>query len=191
METDEQHIRIMAILEVVGKPKDFVEQKLKDYIQKIKEDESLMVLSENISPAEQKEDIWTTFAEIEIVIKGLANLVGFCIDYMPSSVDIIKPEKFSFDQRVFNNFMNDTLAKLHRVDMIAKKASTDNNILKKNVANLIKNNCIILIRFGVKDLAGLSSFTGIREEELKKFLEALKKEGKIKEENSTYSLQNG
>jgi len=186
---EEQHVRINTILEVLGKPKEHIEEKLKEYIGKIKEDETLMVMKEHISKAKAEGKVFTIFAELEVIVKGIENLVGFCIDYMPSSIEIIKPEMVNLDQRKFTNFVNDMLAKLHRVDMIAKQLGTENKFLKTNLHNLIKNNIMILIKGGVTETSKLASASGIDESELKNFLEMLVKENKIKEQDGKYSLQ--
>ncbi len=185
---DDIPIRIRAVLEAVGKPKEHVEKSLHEYIQKLKEDPGLMIMQERVSAAEEKDHVWSTFAEIELVVKGLQNLVGFCIFYMPESIDIIKPENFSFEQRVFTGFMNDLLAKLHRVDMIAKTANAENTYLKGNMGKLIRNNLLVLTRFGANTLEKMHKATGIAEEELKRFLAELVKEGRIAEANGSYQI---
>ena len=188
METEELHIRTKAIIEVVGKPKEHIEKKIKEYVEKIKEDNNLMVLNEKVTGAQEQGNIWSTFAEIELIIKGVANLVGFCIDYMPSSIEIIKPESFSFEERIFTNFVNDILGKLHRVDMVAKQLGTENTFLKKNMNSLIKNNILLLTRLGINKLDALSKAIMIEEKELKKFVDTLIEEKRIKEEAGVYSI---
>ena len=189
METETQHIRIKTILEVLGKPKEFIKERIKDYLKKIKEDENLMIISENISEAKEEEgEVFSIFAEMEMVIKGMSNLVGFCLDYMPSSIEVLKPEKFDFEQRDFTNFVNDMLAKLHRTDMIAKKHGTENNILKKNMNSLIINNLLVLIRLGINKQDTIAKATGIDENEVKVFLDKLKDRNMIKFEEDIYKI---
>ena len=189
METETQHIRIKTILEVLGKPKEFIKERIDEYIRKIKEDENLMIISEDISDTKKEEgDVFSIFAEIELVIKGMSNLVGFCLDYMPSSIEILKPEKFDFEQRDFTNFVNDMLAKLHRTDMIAKKLGTENNILKKNMNSLIVNNLLVLIRLGINKSDTIAKATGIDENEVKVFLGKLEERKRIKKEDSVYKI---
>lgn len=188
MESEEQHIRIKAILEIVGKPKEYIEKKTQEYIEKIREDQNLAILNEKLSDAKEEKEVWSMFAEMELVIKGLTNLVGFCIDYMPSSIEIIKPEKFVFEERLFTSFINDMLAKLHKVDMIAKQLGSENSFLKKNMNKMLSNQLLVLVRFGVNEISKISKGTGIVEEEAKEMLDMLIKEGKIKEQDGVYSI---
>jgi hypothetical protein len=192
MESEEQPIRLRAVMQLIGKPKEHVEKKIRDYIDEIKENKTLMIFGEKISEAEKQGEVYGIVAEIEVVVKGLPNLVGFCIDYMPASIDIIKPDKFDFPQRTFNTFINDMLTKLYNVDMIAKRLGTENTILKKNMNSLITNNLAILIKVGINNSENLAKYSGISEAELKKYIEYLIKENKIKEDSGVYSLiQNG
>jgi hypothetical protein len=188
MQPEAELIRIKTILELVGRPKEFLQQKMNEYLEKIKEDR-IIIISQNISePIEQKEGVWSVVCDIELVIKGLDNLVGFCIDYMPASVEIIKPEKFEFEERIFTGFINDILAKLHKVDIIAKQLGTENHILKENMTKIIFNNILVLIKLGMNKPEILSKLTGIEVNELKKFLDRLVEEKKIKESEGTYSI---
>ena len=53
----EQPIRFRALLEILGKPKEHVESKIKEYLGKIKEDSSTMLLSEKILPPQEHNEL--------------------------------------------------------------------------------------------------------------------------------------
>jgi hypothetical protein len=147
-----------------------------------------MLLNQNIGEAKEQKGLWLTIAEIEVVIKGIPNLIGFCIDYMPASIDIIKPEKFDFADRDLTTMINDIIAKLHSVDMIAKKLGSENTFLKQNMNSIIRNNILVLSKFQINTLEKMSKATGIDDAQLKLFLDSLIKENRIKEENGIYSI---
>src|SRR3989338_5670768 len=100
-----EHIRIKAVLEIAGKPKDYIEQKMKDYIENIRKSEGMMVMEEKIHPAMEQKGFWSTIAEVDVVFDQFAKLLIFCIDFMPASIDIIKPLEFHFPERQFTHFM--------------------------------------------------------------------------------------
>ena len=84
---DDTHIRCRAIIEVLGRPTGHVEETLKKYTESIKKDNELSVLSLTIKPAQAVDkDLFSSFAELELVLKGMPKLLGFCFDYMPSSI---------------------------------------------------------------------------------------------------------
>ena len=65
------HIRCKIIIEMLGKPKGHVEKTLKMYIDKVREDSSLIVLNADFADAQEKGNLWTTFVELEMIIKGI------------------------------------------------------------------------------------------------------------------------
>ena len=66
-------------------------------------DSDLIVLNEEIADAKEKEKLWTTFVDMEMVVKGIPKLISFCFDYMPSSVEITKPEEFVLKKSTIEN----------------------------------------------------------------------------------------
>ena len=185
---EKTHIRCKVIIEVLGKPKGHVEKALKMYVDKIKQDSDLIVLKEEFADAKEKEGLWATFTELEMVVKGIRKLIAFCFDYMPSSIQVLKPESYNLDRSLIEDFINDMQARLHDVDMIVKKQRNENEFLKKNMHTTIKNLILISLLYGSLDKENISKITGIKSEELKIFLDNMVKDSRIKEENGSYSL---
>ncbi|MHA1988831.1 MAG: hypothetical protein ACW98D_19605 [Promethearchaeota archaeon] len=190
MTEDKNYIRCRIILEMLGKPKEHIEKTLKGFVEKIKQDTSYMVIKEEFAEAKEQETMWSSFVELEMVFNDIKSLLPFCFDYMPSSIEVIKPENINVKQNDLSNFLNDLQGRLHHVDMIAKKLKAETVVLKKNLNTSLKN--VILLVLGVKKISPLeelSKFTGIKKEELNPFLEQLVKEEKIKKEEQGYSLK--
>ena len=188
---EQTHIRCKVIIEVLGKPKEHVEKSIRDYVDKIKKDPELVVMNADFSEAEEKEKLFAVFVELDIVIKGMPKLIGFCFDYMPSSIEITKPEEFAVKKSTIENFINDLQARLHNVDMIVKKQKNENTFLKKNLGKAVSNTILLSLAAGDMGMENLSRATGIAEKELKVFLDELIKEDKIKKEDDMYSLVKG
>jgi len=186
--SDKTHIRCKTIIEILGKPKDHVEKTLRMYTDKIKNDSDLIVLNTEFAKAEEKEKLWSTFAEMEMVVKGIPKLIAFCFDYMPSSVQILKPEELSLKRATIEDFANDLQARLHQVDMIVKNQKNENEFLRKNMNTILQNSILITLTSGNLNKEKLSKITGITEKELLIFVDKLINENKIKEENGLYSL---
>src|SRR3989338_6049059 len=90
---EKTHLRCKIIIEILGKPKEHVEKTIRDYVETIKKDSGFIVMNSDFADADEKEGgLWASFVELDIVIKGLPKLIAFCFDYMPSSVEILKPE---------------------------------------------------------------------------------------------------
>ena len=185
---EKTHIRCKIIIEMLGKPKEHVEKTLRSYVDKIKDDPELIALNTEFADAQEKEKLWSTFAELEVVIKGIPKLIAFCFDYMPSSIEILKPEEFSMKKSTIEDFINNLQARLHNVDMIVKKQKNENEFLRQNLNKAVSNVILISLASGNLDKEKLSKITGIHDKELKIFLDNLIKENKITKEGEIYSL---
>ena len=182
-------IRCRAILEVLGKPKEHVEETIKLLVEEVKERPEISVLNEKYAEINAVEKtMFSTFVELEMVFKGVSPLTNFCFDFMPSSIDIEKPEEILIKNRILSNIFNDLQSKLHTVDMVAKTLRVERDFLKRNLNTMISNIITILINANKNSLEDLSKFTGISKEELEKHLELLIKEGKIKKEDDLYRI---
>src|SRR3989338_2372750 len=105
------HIRCRTIIEVLGKPKEHVESSIKDYVEHIKKDSELVILKEEFSEIKEQGKLWSQFVELELVVKGTNKLIGFCFEYMPSSIEIIKPESLDMSNAELASFLNDLQAR--------------------------------------------------------------------------------
>ena len=182
------HIRCRTIIEVLGKPKEYVEDSLKQYIEHIKKDSELVVLNEEYSEIGEQGNLWSKFVELDIVIKGTKKLISFCFEYMPSSIEVMKPEHLIITNAELSNFLNDLQARLHDVDMIVKKLKAENDFVKQNMNTIIHNALLICLKVSKLSLEQLSQITGVDKKELEIFVEKLLKENKIKKENDLYCL---
>ena len=122
-------IKTRLIIEIAGFPKEHIEETMKAVIEKIKSEKK--VLKYDIFEAEKKDKFFSTFTEIEIEFESLDDLSGFCFDYMPSSIEILSPNKLNIDSKEYENIFNDILAKLHHYDMIIKNLKAENMLLKR------------------------------------------------------------
>ena len=136
------------IIEMAGKPKEHLKEIMNIVINKIKEDKNIEIINKEISEAEEikeQKGFFSIFGEFELLMSSMPVLIGFCFDYMPSSVEILAPEEMQFKARELNGFLNDLQAKLHRTDMGLKQLNMENQFLKNNVNKLLKNIITILL----------------------------------------------
>lgn len=182
------HVRCRTIIEVLGKPKEHVENSIKQYTEHIKNDAELVVLNEEYSDTKAQDKLWSSFVELDLVIKGTKKLISFCFEYMPSSIEVVKPEHLVFTNAELSNFLNDLQARLHDVDMVVKKQKTENDFLKHNMGAILHNAILICLKLSSLSLEQLSSVTGVDKQELQVFIDKLMKENKIKKQGDIYSL---
>jgi len=188
----EEHGKVLArvILEIMGAPKEHVEATLKDYVENLKQDDTIKIVKEDIAPAEKQKQLFSVFAELEIWFKDTQRLIDFCFDSMPSSVDIIKPEELSINTKALTDTLNDLQAKLHDNDMIVKTTNAKNKILEKNTKAIIRNFVYFMLEDEPKTLEFLSKKMGLPGEFLKPFLDELVKKEDISEKKGKYERSN-
>lgn len=182
------HIRCRTIIEVLGKPKEHVENAIREYIEHIKQDSELVILNEDYSETKEQGNLWSKFVELELVIKGTKKLISFCFEYMPSSIEVLKPEQLIMPNPELSNFLNDLQARLHNVDMIVKQLKAENDFVKQNMNAILHNAILICLKVSHLNLEQLSQITGVEKKELEIFVEKMLKENKIKKDNEAYVL---
>ncbi len=182
-------IKARAIIEMLGAPKEHIQETLKLYIEKIKKEEKKMTLLQ-IEYAEPKEagQLFSVFAELDIAFDDMQTLTYFCFDYMPGSIEVYEPEELTYSANDYTDFLNDLQARLHKFDMLIKNLSAENKIIKKNGLTLARNIVLSCLESGPKTLPEISKRSGMPEEHIKKFVNILVNENKIKEKENVYSL---
>src|SRR3989344_1311774 len=88
-------ILFRTVVEVLGKPKEHIENTLREYVKNIKASQKYKVKVEDFAPAKQqeKQELWAAFVELELETETMANLLNFCFDFMPSVIEIIEPRE--------------------------------------------------------------------------------------------------
>jgi hypothetical protein len=186
----EKKILFRSVIEVLGKPKEHVGESLKSYIQKLKDHEKYEVVKEDIAEIKQHEDsdLWAIFAELEVWTEKIEDLTFFCFEFMPSLIDVIEPTQIEFKNGEVSEFINDLQAKLHQVDMVAKHAKSENEMLKVNMGHLVKNYLSLLLMKKSLTSQKLSNLTGIKKDILEDYLDKLIDEGKVDLEGEEYHI---
>lgn len=180
------YLTVRTILEMVGKPKDHVQETIAKYVDHVKEDPDIEVLKVDLSDIIEKDDMFSALAELDILVKDLPTLAGFCFQYMPSSIEISEPESLQFDNQKINAFLVSLQAKLHDVDMVARNARIELDDLKKNIYVLLTNMIQILTAQKGLSAEGISKLLGVPAKDLEGYLKLMVKDGKLLKTGNLY-----
>jgi len=123
-------MKARLIIEIAGSPKEHIEEVMKQLVNKVMEEKK--VLKYNIFEAQEKEKMFFTFTEIDMELSSIEELLGFCLDYMPSSVEILDENDIEIKREELENTVNDLLAKLHQYDMTLKNLKAELMLTKKS-----------------------------------------------------------
>ena len=119
---------IRAIIEVLGFPEEHVREVTEKVIENLKKEEGINIIKEQINKTEKvKEKFFSCFVEVEMKIHDFNKLIGFCYNYMPSSLEILDAEKLTIPVRELTFGLNEMLDKFHQY-----------NILTTNLTNKLK-----------------------------------------------------
>lgn len=184
-------IKFRTLIEVLGKPKDYVESSLKEYLNKLKENDLYQTKILEIAPAEQQKDqeLWSAFAELEVGADSIADIINFCFDYMPSLIEILSPEELKISEVDLSNFLNDLQARLHNLDMVAKQTKMENDYLVRNMSIMLKNMLLVLLARSPYTSEQLSKMIGVEKNKLEDFLDSLIDENRVNLKEGVYYLR--
>lgn len=136
-------IHAVIIIEILGRPADHVEKSLDGIIETLGKEKGVEITNKKAYPAKvvEKEkvggqDLFTSFAEIELLTENLKRLIDIIFIYMPSSIEIIEPQEIKLKTNDANVFVNDLTERLHRYDAIAKTMIMQNSILQNQLKSM-------------------------------------------------------
>jgi hypothetical protein len=178
------------VFEIVGNPKKHVVDSLHNYLERIKADPTIVWSDEFIAEANEQDGVWSTFAEATVTVKGLEKLNWLCVNFSPASVEIIEPAHLTITDKNITDWLNDLLSRIHEIGIQAKNVNAENELLKINMNNLIRNSIIIVLKqgksLGAKEIA---QELGIGDASvLQPFFDAMKKEERIAQKDDQYVL---
>jgi hypothetical protein len=185
-------IRAIITFEVVGKPAEHVAKALGEFIDNIKKDERVIVLQEEREDPLQHEDgMFSTFSEMECLVKDLETFTWLCINFSPASIEILEPEDMEMESRDVTNWLNDMLSKVHEIGANYRTVKALNDHLTIALNELIRNAIILSLRQGAKDADALAEDTGIHIDQIQPFLKHMIEKGRITQEGKQYALGRG
>lgn len=184
---EEGYIQAIVMFEVIGNPKEYVKQALNNHLDKLKADKDIEVIRFDVEKPEQQDTVWSAFAEVELLVKNLEKFTWICMNFMPSSIEIMAPKELVFKGRELTNWLNDILAQVHEIALISQQVGQQSKQMLKNMNALVRNSILVCIDSNINKGSEIAKKVGIPEKELEPVFEAMIKENTIKKEGKDYS----
>lgn len=130
-----EKIHASLILEILGRPKENVAEALNTVVVRMGAEKGVKILNKTYhepNPIE-KSDLFTAFAEVELELDSLMTYLTVIFTYMPSNIEIIRPEKITLNNIEMNEIGNSLVQRLHHYDALAKNVLAERNILAKKL----------------------------------------------------------
>ena len=138
-----KNIRVMMVIEVLGRPPKHLEKTLTDIISKIDNEKGVSVKTKKINKptlVKDQKDFYTNFVEIEVEIEEILSLAILLFKYMPAHIEIIHPELIALTNNGWNDILNELTRRLHGYDEIARVIQVEKGILEKRLRDVLEKN---------------------------------------------------
>ena len=124
----------------MGKPPEHIKKALEDFIEDLGKQETIEVSNKKIHEPKKidKEgvDLYTTFAEVEVLSDDLISLFYVVLNHLPSNVEILKPSELNMKNFEASEILSQLAVKLHNYDEVAKVLSFERNNLQERIKKL-------------------------------------------------------
>ena len=164
MNSDEEpKIRAMVVLDVIGKPPEHLAEVLEKVIGEIDKEKGVTVIGKNIKdpkPLKENENFFTAFAEVDLEVDEIINLVIVMFKFMPAHLEIISPEILAISNNSWGDILNELARRMHGYDEIARMLQHENKTLKSQIEGITGKQVVtpMTLKSEVKDSKDLKKF---------------------------------
>lgn len=140
MNLTEKKVRASIILEVIGRPPEYLVEALNKIVEDIGKEKGVKIKNSKVnSPVQMKEnkEFYSNFAEIEVEVDEILYLAILIFRYMPAHVEVISPQNISLTNIEWGDILSEITRKLHSYEEIVRIAQTEKMILEKRLRELI------------------------------------------------------
>ena len=157
MKDETQKISAAMIFEILGKPPEHLTETLNFIIDSIGKEPGISVkkreirepkeLRDKIGLAEasgsqfkvdEKNDLYLSFADIEIEADKISTLSAVVFKYMPAHIEIISPMNLQLANSDVNDIMNEIVGRLHQYDEVARVLQIEKAVLETKLKSLLE-----------------------------------------------------
>lgn len=134
-------LKAKFIIEILGRPIEHLEKSLSELIEKMGSEKGISVLHKEIhkpKAVEKAENLWTTFADIDLSFESIPLFFSSIMTYLPAHIEIYEPELFKLNAFELNEFANFVVSRLHNYDALAKRMMNEREVLI-NKLEFLKN----------------------------------------------------
>ena len=131
-----EKIHASFVIEIMGRPPENVKDALSQILTAMEKEKGVKIINKEVHeplPLEDSKDLFTAFMNVDLEMESITNYIGMIFTYLPSHVEIIKPEKLSILKVDLNDLGNSILQRMHNYDAVTKNAIVERDILLENI----------------------------------------------------------
>ena len=140
-----EKIKALFIYEILGRPAEHIRISLEQLLDQVGENKGIEIINRKVHEPhvidEEKkkkigvsEDVFSTFAEVEMEIDGLMLLNTLILNTLPSNVEVIEPNELRIKSFDLSASLSELAIKLHKYDEVAKGMQME----KVQIINIMK-----------------------------------------------------
>jgi len=157
MATDK--IRALFIYEILGKPPEHIKETLDQLIDQIGRNPGINILNKKVHEphlidqekakklGKKVEDLYSTFAEVEMEVDSLDLVFKLVVNTLPSNMEILEPSELKLKNFELSQAIAEISMKLHQIDEVAKALSLERNQLLNIVKELQEKSGLEMVKF--------------------------------------------
>lgn len=125
-------IECRSIITLEGRPVDYVKKVIEKVVSMISE--RYDVKKKDFSkPEKVGESIYSVFVEIEFSAKNFEGVLGYILDFGPSSIEILEPDEIRISSAELQGILNDLISNIQKMNNRIKVLEASNVILQKKI----------------------------------------------------------
>ena len=128
------NIKALFIFEIMGRPPEHIKNTLGELVDKLGEQKRINIIRKEVhepKPVEKEgaTNLFTTFAEVELIADNLSLIFDIALNMLPSHVEILEPKELEFKNFDLSSVVSNLCVKIHRYDELAKISLMEKNSL--------------------------------------------------------------
>lgn len=137
---DKKKVDAIMVIEVLGRPPEFLIETLEGIIKTMSEEPGVVVKETRIrepAPLKEKPDFFSSFVEVEVETDEILYLAILIFKYMPAHVEVISPQYVNLTNSGFNDIFNELARRLHGYEEVARVLQTEKMILENQLKTIL------------------------------------------------------
>ncbi len=185
-----QEITINFILEIIGSPKEHIQETIQLVLEQIEDNDDIDVHSKDVSePEKTEDDLFAVFADVNAGVDDITTVGHIANNYNPASIELVEPAEITVERKDFNDLFADTLAKLHINNTQIQELKGFKEDVTRNLNALIRNAVVLSLEQEDKSKEAIAEDVGVDPEELGDLLDTMVDENRVRRDGEEYTIR--
>ena len=153
MNSPEKKVEAILVLEILGRPAEYLTETLNRICEDIKKEQGTKVKNVKINTPElikDKKDFYSSFCEVEVETDGIINLVILMFKYMPAHVEVISPANIPLANFEWSEVLSEITRRLHDYEEVTRIVQAEKSILETKLRDILDGKVKLIPRKDVE-----------------------------------------